>query len=357
MKKTIFIISTLLLISMAIVAAKFAGTLNTTEEKLISGIPFPQFSVPQQYYGATVDMSQLLPESSNYIKNKKGEDMIDLAHRLGMNTLRITNISSISDSLTPSYTHNQWKEVLDKMKSKNMYAVVLVEANAGDPKFNRVTLDTYYLNFVKNYVVTPNLCDFSNIIAVDIANEPILNDNNLTKMREAADIVRGSCPSMKTTIGSWGTDSGKKLDNGDIEYYWHDPKEMPRLSDIVDIYSVHVYGFDKPKDGPFPDPYKFVTDYLTLARKYTTKPIFIEEFGAGNGDDLTDQNTLGSPELQKNTYAAVLKAVYDFRNKGVLGATGYLFYPRTEGPDSWSITKDNTNTLLPAAYTFKSFGK
>lgn len=308
---------------------------------------------PQQYYGATVDMSQILPESKHYIKNKNGEDLIDLASRLGMNTLRITNITSISNNLTPSYTHAQWAEVLDKMKMKNMYPVILVEANAQDASFNRVTLDDYYLNFVRNYIITPNLCSFSNIVAVDIANEPILNDNNLIKMQEASNNVKSACPAMKITVGSWGTDSGNKLPSGQPEYYWHDPKEVGRLNNIVDIYSVHIYGFDKPLNGPYPDPYKLTSDYLNLMRKYTSKPIFIEEFGAGNGEALTDQNTLGSQELQKNVYAGLLKAAHDFRNKGVLGATAYLLYPRSDSPDSWSIAKDNGNTLLPAAYTFK----
>lgn len=312
---------------------------------------------PQQYYGATVDMSQILPESKHYIVNNKGEDLIDLAARLGMNTLRITNITSINDTITSSYSHAQWQEVLDKMKKKNMFAVILVEGNSKDVFFHDTTLRDYYVNFVKNYVVTSDICSFSNILAIDIANEPALNPNNLEKMTEASHLVKTACPTAKITIGSWRTDSGQRNPDGSIIYNWHDPKEVRQIENIVDIDSVHIYGFDKPKDGPYPDPYTLTTGYLNEVRKYTNKPIFIEEFGAGNGDALTDQNTLGSQELQKNAYAGVLKAMSDFKNRGVLGATAYLLYPRSDSPDSWSITKDKGNILLPAAYTFATYAQ
>src|SRR5690349_19290161 len=91
---------------------------------------------PSQYIGATVDMSQILPESQYYIKNNNGEDLIDLAHRLGMNTLRITNITSpIDGQIVTSYTKKQWSEVLKKMQNDHMYAVILVESNSQDSEF------------------------------------------------------------------------------------------------------------------------------------------------------------------------------------------------------------------------------
>lgn len=309
---------------------------------------------PQQYYGMTVDMSQILPESVHYIKNSKGQDIIDMASSLGMNTLRITNITSTSDKgATPSYTKAQWEEVLGKMQKKNIYAVILIEGNSQDVQFHDITLRDYYLNFVKNYVAS-GVCKLPNVLMVDIANEPALNPYNLDKLKKAAEIVKSECSTTKITIGSWRTDSGDRNPDGSIVYNWHDPKEVKQLEDIVDVDSVHIYGFDKPKDGPYPDPYTLTTGYLNEIRKYTDKPIFIEEFGAGNGDELTDQNTLGSQQLQKNAYLGVLKAMHDFRNKGVMGATGYLFLPRTDGADSWSIAKDNGDTLLPATAAFKS---
>ncbi|MBI5122778.1 cellulase family glycosylhydrolase [Candidatus Roizmanbacteria bacterium] len=351
MHKFILVIFILMATALSVVIYYF-------REDLIANTKDWQNIRPQQYYGATVDMSQVLPESKNYIINSNGEDLIDIASKLGMNTLRIANITSITDQgLTASYTKKQWEEVLNKMRKKGMYAVILIEANSQDTKFNRVTLDDYYLNFVKNYIVNSIVCSSSNILAINIANEPLLNKDNLNKMKEASQMIKSACPKAMITIGSWRTDSGAKGPDGNPEYNWHDPKEVRQINDIVDMHSVHIYGFDKPKDGPFPDPYALTTGYLKEIRKYTNKPIFIEEFGAGNGDSLTDQNTLGSQDLQKKAYEGVLKAMYDFKNRGVLGATAYLLYPRTDGPESWNIAKDKGNTLLPAAYTFQKYSK
>lgn len=314
---------------------------------------------PQQYYGVTVDMSQILPGSQNYVVNSSGEDFIDIAAKLGINTFRITNITSIKQGTnTPFFTHPQWSEVLQKMQSKGMSAVILVEGNSSDRFFHDTTMRDYYVNFVKNYIVAPDVCSFSNVLAIDIANEPALNKNNLEKMTEASVLVKAACPKTKITIGSWRTDSGERDGSGGIIYNWHDPKEVRQINDIVDMISVHIYGFDKLQENKtYPDPYILTTGYLKEIKKYTTKPIFIEEFGAGNGSTLTDQNTMGSPEIQKAAYEGVLQAMFDFRNKGVLGATGYLLYPRSKGIDSWSISTDNANNLLPAAFTFSKYSK
>lgn len=345
--KKIIIISLCILSVLSLIAYFFRDEITPNMEDVLS-------TKPSQYYGATVDMSQILPESQHYIKNSKGEDLIDIAAKLGMNTLRITNITSPTDGKdTTSYSQGQWKEVLDKMREKRIYAVILIEANGRDEKFhNNITLDDYYINFVKNYVAAKE-CNYSNVLAVDISNEPLLNSQNLEKLREATKIVKSACPNTKITIGSWRTDSGQKDDSGQPIYNWHDPKETRQINDIVDIQSVHLYGFDKPKDGPYPDPYKLTTGYLNEIRKYTNKPVLIEEFGAGNGSALTDQNTLGSRELQKTTYEGVLKAVHDYKNKNIIGATAYLLLPRSDGTDSWSIATDNGDNLLPAAYTFR----
>jgi len=241
------------------------------------------------------------------------------------------------------------------MKKRGIYAVIVVEANNTDANFHKLSLDDYYIGFVKEYLISSGACNFSNVVAVNIKNEPLLDENNLSKLKEASSLVKSNCPNTKITIGSWRTYSGKKDEKGEPEYNWHDPKEVRQIDDIVDIHSVHIYGFDKPKDGPYPDPYKLTIGYLNEIRKYTKKPILIEEFGAGNGSALTDQNTFGSEELQKSVYDGVLKATHDQKNSNVIGALAYLLLPRSEGPEGWSIARDNGNTLLPAAYTFKSY--
>jgi hypothetical protein len=320
--------------------------------------PTPTPTPPPLLNGATVDMSQILPESHMYVKNRRGEDLIDIGKKLGMNTFRITNItSSKKDGASPSYTHNQWAMVLNKMQQKGMRAVILVEANAVDTQWhnNALRLDDYYLTFVRNYIVNSGVCTFPNVLAIDIRNEPVIDAHNLTKLREASQLIKAACPNAKITIGSWRIDNGSRTQNGEIDWGWHDPRVVTQLNDIVDIHSVHIYGFDKMKDGKYPDPYAITTGYLREIRKYTAEPILIEEFGAGNGSGLTDQNTVGSERLQKKAYEGVLKAAYDMRNSTVIGAIAYLFYPRSHQPEAWNIAKDNANTLLPATQAFKKY--
>lgn len=299
---------------------------------------------PEQYYGATVDMSQILPESKHYIVNSKGQDLIDLASSLGMNTLRITNIASPTDQkITTSYTHEQWNKVLNKMRKKGIYAVILVESNAKDSDFFKPEISQNFPDFVKAYAVDNDLCSFSNILAVDIRNEPILDQHNLTILKETSDMLRSSCPTMKITIGSWKLGSN-----------WHDPKGAAVIKDMVDLYAIHVYGYDKLVNNAYPDPYTLAQSYINEIKKYSgNKPILIEEFGAGNGSTVTDQNTMGSQELQKNAYQGVLKLSHDYKNRNIIGAIAYLFYRRTDSPDGWEIVENNGDILLPAAQTFK----
>ncbi|HWY80112.1 MAG TPA: cellulase family glycosylhydrolase [Candidatus Sulfotelmatobacter sp.] len=336
-RKINFILFLLLIILSSMLAYNYREDLVATVKDTLN-------IKPKQYFGATVDMSQILPESQHYIVNSQGEDLIDLAARLGMNTLRITNITSPTDqTITTSYTHEQWNEVLSKMKKKGIYAVILIESNSKDKKFFKHEIDSDYPNFVKQYVIDNNLCSFSNILVVDIRNEPLLDQHNLTLLKESSDLIRTSCPTMKITIGSWKLGSN-----------WHDPKGAAVIKDIVDLYAIHVYGYDKLVKNVYPDPYNLAKSYIHEIKKYSgNKPILIEEFGAGNGSSLTDQHTLGSQNLQKNAYEKVLKLTSDYKNKNVIGAIGYLFYRRTRAPDGWEIVEQNGDILLPAALTFK----
>jgi colanic acid/amylovoran biosynthesis protein len=309
----------------------------------------------KQYRGTTADMSQILPDSDMYIKNSKGEDLIDIASRLGVNIFRITNIaSSKKDSETTHYTNAQWQQVLGKMHDKGIDAIILVEANGSNAAYHNTEIDEAYIPFVRQYIIEPNVCIFPNVLAIDIRNEPVINENNLSKLREASRMIKSSCPESNITVGSWRTDSGEKYLNGEKMYYWHDPEIAPQLYDIVDIYSIHLYSFDIPVGNEFPDPYKKTVSHIKEVRKHTGgKPIIVTEFGSGNGSTITDQGTLGSQELQKEVYEGVFKAVKDLRGKNVLGAISYVFHTRHDTkPDGWNIIKDNGDTLLPAAYTF-----
>src|SRR5436853_484777 len=78
---------------------------NNTEPKNTSKI----------IYGVNVDMSQLLPGSSRYIVNDRGEDLIDIANKLGINLFRITSVAPSFGTRGFIYTKSQWDKVLNKM--------------------------------------------------------------------------------------------------------------------------------------------------------------------------------------------------------------------------------------------------
>ena len=87
----------------------------------------------------------------------------------------------------------------------------------------------------------------------------------------------------------------------------------------------------------------------------TKKPILIEEFGEANGDAVSDQDTIGSPQLQANIYQGVYQALKEMRSSQILGAVAFDFYSRDQYPDAWAIVKNNGNYLFPAAYILQEY--
>ena len=49
----------------------------------------------------------------------------------------------------------------------------------------------------------------------------------------------------------------------------------------------------------------------------TKKPILIEEFGEANGDAVSDQDTIGSPQLQANVYQGVYQALKEMHSSQI----------------------------------------
>src|SRR5581483_2528826 len=101
----------------------------------------------------------------------------------------------------------------------------------------------------------------------------------------------------------------------------------------------------------FPNAYNLTKYLVDQVRQGTgDKPILIEEFGAGNGMAITDQETLGSQGLQANVYANVYQAVLDNQQAdNLLGTVAYELYPRDFSTNGWNIIANNGNTLYPAA--------
>src|SRR5262249_14159067 len=94
---------------------------------VLNTFPFLSSGKPT-FYGENIDMSQILPTSQHYVVNSKGEDLIDIAANLGINLIRITNAQpSFNNKADSVYTRDQWNQVLNKMQSKGIKAIILIE--------------------------------------------------------------------------------------------------------------------------------------------------------------------------------------------------------------------------------------
>jgi hypothetical protein len=333
-----------------LVKSTVASTISSSTNPLLPSKP---------YYGVNVDMSQLVPGSSNYYKNSKGQDYIDIAHHLGINLFRIDNITEgfNNGSLYTTYTQDQWNEVLNKMQMNGIKAVILIEALSSDQNLFTTEINQSYLNLVQQYIIDSNVGNNADVIGIDLKNEPALDSNNLLYLQRARDMIKQKYPNMPLCVGGWKVDSGKKDANGNIIYNYHSPADAPKLEPIVDFYCVHLYGFDIPNSlGQYPNPTNRAVSYLqAIALNTDNKPILLEEFGASNGTTITDQQTLGSMKLQANAYSGVYQAILNSPDLHIMGSTAYLFGQRGESPDSWAIMSKDGNDLNPAAYILQKY--
>lgn len=310
------------------------------------------------YYGVNVDMSLILPSSKNYILNAQGEDLIDIANHLGINLFRITNSTTLfgSNKGESLYTKEQWNTVLNKMQKNGIKAIIVIETNSSNSDIYSDTINQAYIKLVNDYIIKSSVGDNPDVFAIDLKNEPILSDNNVGMIQKAAAIVKKRYPHMLLTVGD-----GKTLtsydNNGNPVYFYNDFKNISsKLKNIVDFYSIHAYGYDKQISGVYPNPYLLTNNFISQMRQFDkNKPILIEEFGSGNGDAVTDQETLGSKELQANVYAGVYQYVNDMKTEKVIGAVSYQFMSRDHNVDGWAIMKDNGSFFYPAAYTLQKY--
>lgn len=308
------------------------------------------------FYGVNVEISQLLPTSENYIVNDNGEDLIDIASRLGVNIFRITNERYAFSNSESIYSKEQWEIVLDKMSDKNIKALILIES----PTLYQRNISTEYLDFVQDYIIDSGVLSHPNVYGVDLYNEPIVNEHNVTLLKTAAERIRAEYPQSQLTVGWWAVDTGETDKNGETILDWNAYGEGQAFENIVDFYSLHIYGFDKENLlGLYPNPAKLTLKFITKVKVglQTEKPVLIGEFGAANGDAISDQESVGSPELQANTYAGVYQALNDLDDPQVLGSLSYQFYQRAEVADAWAILKDKGNYLYPAAYVLQKYAK
>lgn len=325
------------------------SSLSTSNSRMTDNIPL--------VYGVNVEMSQILPTSKKYVVNKKGEDLIDIAADLGITLFRITNeTSAFRDSTIHTYTREEWNMVLDKMHEKGIQALILIES----PTLYQKTIPSTYLTLVQEYIIDSDVLFHAAVYGVDLYNEPLANEHNTVMMQTASARIKAKFPKVPLTIGWWAVDTFTKDKDNKPVYKWDDYAAGKLFDDIVDFHSIHMYGFDqKDAFGSYPDPYSLTKRFISNVKNdlQTQKPLLIGEFGAANGETVSDQDTVGSPELQAITYAGVYQAITDLRDRQIIGTVAYQLINREEKPDAWAIVKDNGNYMFPASNVLKMYAK
>jgi len=309
-------------------------------------------------YGVNVEMSQLLPTSNKYVVNDEGEDLIDIAAKLGINIFRITNgTPAFTNDLNYTFTKPQWDLVLDKMHNVGIQALILIES----PTIYQKIIPPEYPDFVQSYLLDNDVLSHPAVFGVDLYNEPLITEDNVSMMRTAAMMIKAGYSQTRLTIGWWAIATNTYDEDNQEIYKWDAYSEGRVFEDFIDFYSLHLYGFDT-KSGifhSFPDPAKFTRNFVAKVRQelQTEKPMLIEEFGAANGAAISDQDTIGSSELQANTYAGVYQALSDMKDPQLIGAVSYQFYQRSETVDAWAIVKNKGNYFFTAAYVLQKYAK
>ncbi len=310
------------------------------------------------FYGETVDMSQVSPTSVHYVVNSQGQDLIDIAANLGVNIIRITNGQrSFNNNEDSIYTADQWNQVLNKMQTKGIKAIILIEVASQNGDYYNRDIQPVYLNLVQEYIGSGV---FSNpdVYAVDLKNEPFLTDANVNMLQLAHTMIKARYPDLKQTAGWWATYFSLNASHTDPNNYnWGDASAGQKLDNIVDFYSVHMYGLANPLPGIGVNPDLRTKVFLSQMEHglQTKKPILIEEFGEANGDAVSDQNTIGSPQLQAYVYQAVYQALKEMHSSQIIGTVAFLFCSHNQYPDAWAIVKNKGNYLFPAAYILQEY--
>lgn len=309
------------------------------------------------FYGENIDMSQILPASQHYVVNSKGKDLIDIGANLGINLVRITNAQrSFNNNADSVYTRDEWNQVLNKMQRKGIKALIVIETASNNGDYYTPDIRPAYLHLVQEYIDSGVFAN-PDVYAVDIKNEPLLTDANIKMLQIAHTMLKAKYPDLKQTIGYWATPKSPEDPYKPDNYNWLDFPAGQKIGSIVDFYSVHMYGLDNRIFGIYLNPDLKTKVYISQVENglQTRKPIIIGEFGEANGDAVSDQDTIGSPQLQANIYQGVYQALKEMHNSQLIGSVAFDFYSRNQYPDAWAIVKNKGDYLFPAAYILQEY--
>lgn len=299
-------------------------------------------------YGVNVDITAMIQGTPYTVRTANGGNFFDLAAQLGINTLRITDVRWANTGKERSQA--SWRYVFNEAENHHMNIILLLIGGGGHPAIEHAhTLLDHY-----------GLANAPALWLVDLDNEPdVSNPQEITALREEAAYVHQVAPKVPVTIGGWKSE----VPGHPGEFDWQDPLDIPKLVDLVDVVSPHLYGFEQGTQQGF-TPQQWTQRFLTAVRQEAQgKPILLEEFGAGNGLATTTEPTpTGSPNWQAIVYQGVLQEVSAEHERGVIGAVAWIIAPRptfSSNPDDlqgdmtgWAFVLNHGRRLLPAAEEF-----
>ena len=340
-----------LLILLALPATIVLANHQTRLEQQAAGFSSP----PAIFDGVNVDMCLLNPNSPDYVKNSNGQDLIEIAAHLGINFFRINDggpygCTNGGSAFGGAGTASNWGLVLNKMAQYGIQAQIVSGHTGG--------FATSSISSTVSKVIDNRLGSYPNVYGYSLVNEPEIQPNiTIPALLQAQQQIKAVYPNLRLTVDGWKVKGGT-YGCGGTGYCWQRPQDAALLASVVDYYSPHIYGFDRPTNGLFPNPVTFVTNYIDqVLAAAPAKPIIIGEYGAANGYEFTDSvGQLGSPELQANATSGVLQAVRSYMSKGLLGSAQWAFFNRSTsccGTPGWDLLYNHGNMILPAAYVIQ----
>lgn len=307
------------------------------------------------FRGANVSMGYLTPRTA--VKDNTGRDLIDMAHAIGLNILRISTSSNLDPVTKLSiYSKEDWDSVLGKLASYDMKAIIMIHNDV----YNSIgEFNEQYIPFVTDLMITKGLATNPAVFAVDLANEPLITPHNLLQLRAAKALVKKANPDLLTTIGGWRVEQTVSCPPlyGNGTWCWNDPANANAVTEFSDYYSAHHYLYDKYKghvectpgtigdalntdDSQFPEPVEHTRSFIAAIRADVDndKPIVLEEYGASNGQICNDQKTLISPDQQAQIYHGVLKAFNQYSTAlNFIGVINWSLFEPCDKKSGWGI--------------------
>ncbi len=311
----------------------------------------PSYSSPWspsgEAYGVNVDITAMIPGTNYTIKTASGGNFFGLAAGLGINTLRVTDVQWASTG--KGHSKADWNYVFDEAAKYHMQVILLITDVPGSTP----------LEVANTLLGTYGLAQASALWMVDLANEPDVSDPQImAELQDEAAYVHQVVPKIPLTIGGWKSEIAGRPGVFD----WQDPNDVPKLIDLVDVVSPHLYNFDQEAQKGI-QPAQWTHNFLSAVRQQAQgKPVLLEEFGASNGlAPTTDPTPTGSPEWQASVYQGVLQEVTAEHNQGVIGSVAWIFTTRPPWPaqavyegnmTGWAMVLDNGQRLMPASQAY-----